>query len=133
MALKTVLLMDDEQMSIEALKDALEFQGYRVLLARTVADALRICEYEQVDAVTVDLMIDPGQDFEDGLEEVAAGLYFCEKARRRYPHLKLLCLSVVSDEAVIRRIRGLGIEYFRKGEVSLKRVVEAVQDALLYG
>ena len=61
---KTVLIIDDEKGFIEALEDALVYDGFRVLSAITAEEALRTLKKEHVDLVTVDIMMPPGRSLE---------------------------------------------------------------------
>jgi DNA-binding response OmpR family regulator len=62
---KTILLVDDEQGFLEALADALEHEGHRVLKASTAEEALGAFQREKIDLATVDIMLPPGKSLED--------------------------------------------------------------------
>ena len=55
---------DDEQSFLEALEDALVFEGHRVIKARDVATALKTLRSTQVDLITIDIMLSPGRELE---------------------------------------------------------------------
>jgi len=121
---KTVLLVDDEQAFLEPLADALEFNGYRVLKAVTVEQALDVLETEQIDLITIDIMLDPGESLREKTDSHQAGLYLCEIVRKRYPLVDAFCISVVSDVATVRSIERMGVRFLRKGETPLRTVLE---------
>jgi DNA-binding response OmpR family regulator len=127
---KTVLLVDDEQGFLEALSDALEYEGYRVQKATTVEDALRILENETVHLATVDIMIPPGPSLESETTSQEAGVWLCETITRKYPKVDVFCLSVVSDEMTIRRIQSFGVKFLRKGETPLRTVLNMMRSRL---
>jgi DNA-binding response OmpR family regulator len=127
---KTVLVIDDEQSFVEALADALEFDGYRVLKASTATEALDILSREKVDLVTIDIMLDPGDALKDRVDSQKAGLFLCEEVSRRWPSLDAFCISVVSQASEIRRIEDLGIRFLRKGETPLRTVLAMVRSRL---
>lgn len=127
---KKVLLVDDDQWFLEPLVDALDYEGYRVLTARTVSDALSILAKESVDLVTVDIMLDPGEDLKDRVASHSAGVYLCEELKKRFPRLEVICMSVVSDPQTITPIRNLGIRIINKGETSLRSVLNMLKSRL---
>ncbi|RTM15247.1 MAG: response regulator [Bradyrhizobiaceae bacterium] len=127
---KTVLLVDDEQGLLEALADALEFEGYRVLKATNVQSAIEILERESVDLATVDIMIPPGEALENKTTSRNAGIWLCEHITRRWPKIDVFCLSVVSEESAIRKIESFGVKFLRKGETPLRTVLNMMRSRL---
>lgn len=127
---KTVLLIDDEQGFLEPLEDALTHEGYRVLKARDASSAIDILKRESVDVVSVDIMLSPGPQLERSVSAQEAGVYLCELIAREYPNLDAFCLTVVTDENTIRRIKRLGIRFLRKGETPLRTVLDLMRSRL---
>jgi DNA-binding response OmpR family regulator len=127
---KTVLLVDDEQAYLEALQVAVEFEGHRVLKATTAEDALRILKDETVHLATVDIMIPPGPSLENQTSSQNAGILLCEIIARQYPKLDVFCLSVVSDESIIRKVESFGVKFLRKGETPLRTVLNMMRSRL---
>lgn len=130
MSQKTILLVDDEQAFLEALEDALTFEGFRVLKARDVSTAMTILEKETVHLVTIDVMLSPGEKLEGKIDPQRAGIFLCEHVSRSYPDLGAFCLSVVNDEATIRQIQSFGIRFLRKGETPLRTVLGMMRSRL---
>ncbi len=58
---KTILCVDDNEQALSVRKFMLETRGYRVLTARTSAEALEIFEHGSIDLVLSDLLM-PGMD-----------------------------------------------------------------------
>jgi CheY-like chemotaxis protein len=127
---KTILLVDDEQMFLEPLEDALVHEGHRVLKARDVSTALEILEQHHVDLASIDIMLSPGAKLEGKVTSQQAGVYLCERIAREYPHVNAFCLSVVNDPETIRRIKRLGIPFLRKGETPLRTVLNLMRSRL---
>jgi CheY-like chemotaxis protein len=127
---KTVLLVDDEQSFLEPLSDALEFEGHRVLKARTADEALDILKRERIDLITIDIMLDPGEALQNKVESHSAGLFLCEEISRNYPDIDAFCISVVSEMRIIRKIESLGIRFLRKGETPLRTVLNRLRSRL---
>ena len=130
MAQKTILLVDDEQMYLEALEDALTYEGYRVLKARDVETALNILRSTDIDLMTIDIMLSPGRRLEGVIESKDAGYHLCRQVSKTYPHLPAYALSVVNDPAMIANIQKLGIRFLRKGETPLRTVLEIIRERL---
>jgi two-component system nitrogen regulation response regulator NtrX len=127
---KSVLLIDDEQSFLEPLADALEYEGYHVLKAYTAVEALEILKRENVDLVTIDIMLEPGKALEDKIDSHQAGIYLCREIRQTYPSIHAFCISVVSDVRTIRRIEALGVRFLRKGETPLRTVLNMIRSRL---
>jgi CheY-like chemotaxis protein len=127
---KTVLLIDDEPGFLEALADALEYEGHRVLKAVTAEEALRILKEEEIDCVTVDIMLPPGESLESRTSSHETGIMLCKEITRQYPHLDVFCLSVVSDLEIIRTIESLGVRFLWKGETPLRTVLNMLRSRL---
>lgn len=123
MTKKTVLLIDDEQSFLEPLSDALEFEGYRVLKARTAEEALRILDGEHIDLVTIDIMLDPGESLRNSIDSQRAGLFLCEEISHKYPKMDAFCISVISEMKTIKEVESLGIRFLRKGETPLRTII----------
>ena len=130
MSQKTILLVDDEQIFLEALEDALRFEGYKVIKARDVATALGILQSTHVDLMTIDVMLSPGPGLEGVIKPQNAGYHLCRQVVKGYPTVPAYCLSVLSDPAAIQKIQQLGIRFFRKGETPLGTVLRAINDRL---
>ena len=127
---KTVLLIDDEQSFLEPLTDALEFEGHRVLKARTADEALKILKRQRIDLVTIDIMLDPGKALQDKVDSHSTGIFLCEEISRKYPQIDAFCISVVSEMRIIRKIESLGIRFIRKGETPLRTVLSMLRSRL---
>ena len=130
MTKKSILLVDDEQSFLEPLADALEYEGYRVLKARTAEQALAILHTEAIDLVTIDIMLEPGKSLADKVASNRAGIYLCGEVRRLYPFIDAFCISVVSDVSVIRSVEALGVRFLRKGETPLRIVLNMIRSRL---
>jgi two-component system nitrogen regulation response regulator NtrX len=127
---KTVLLIDDEQAFLEPLADALEYEGFRVLKARTADHAIELLAKEQISLVTIDIMLDPGDKLGEHVDSHSTGLFLCRHIREKYPTIDAFCISVVSDTSTIVYIQSLGIRFLSKGETSLRTVLDMLRSKL---
>lgn len=91
---KTILVVDDEPHIVLGLRDALEFEGFRVVTAASGAEAVAVHDRERPDAVLLDLML-PDQN----------GYQVCQQIRQRDASVPVIMLTAKSQEA--DKIRGL--------------------------
>ncbi len=93
-AKKTILIIEDEPHIVLGLKDALEFEGFRVASAGKGRDGVTLAKHEKPDAVLLDLMLPD-----------VNGYKVCEDLRRWDPFVPIIMLTARSQE--LDKIRGL--------------------------
>src|ERR1700684_3096138 len=93
-AKKTILIVDDEPNIVLGLRDALEFEGFRVIAAVRGDEGVSLAQAEMPDAVILDLML-PDMN----------GYAVCEALRGLRPQLPIVMLTARSQE--MDKIRGL--------------------------
>lgn len=93
-ASRRVLACDDEPQILRALKVILRDQGYVVLTAQGVAEALELVASTQVDAAIVDLLLPDG-----------SGLDLCRRLRGQ-SDMPIIVLSAIGEEA--QKVAALG-------------------------
>jgi DNA-binding response OmpR family regulator len=91
---KTILVVEDEPQLALGLKDALEFEGFRVVTCGTGREGVTLARNERPHAVLLDLMLPD-----------INGYQVCEEIRRSDPLVPILMLTAKSQEA--DKIRGL--------------------------
>jgi DNA-binding response OmpR family regulator len=91
---RTILVIEDEPHIVLGLKDALEFEGFRVLTAGTGREGTQLAHRERPNAILLDLML-PDLN----------GYQICEEIRRSDPFVPIVMLTAKSQEA--DKIRGL--------------------------
>ena len=94
-----VLVVEDNSLNSELLRDWLEMEGYRALTAENLAAAMRALEIEQPSAVLLDIQLGA----EDGLALVAS--------MRQQPALRQIPVIAVTAHAMLterERILGSG-------------------------
>ncbi|MGC4092323.1 MAG: response regulator [Polyangiaceae bacterium] len=85
---RTILVIDDEPHIVLGLKDALEFEGFRVLTAATGREGAQLAQRERPNAILLDLMLPD-----------INGYQVCEDVRRSDPFVPILMLTAKSQEA----------------------------------
>ena len=91
---KTILIVDDEPHIVLGLKDALEFEGFRVVSAGKGRDGVALARHEKPDAVVLDLMLPD-----------VNGYQVCQELRRWDPFVPVIMLTARGQE--LDKIRGL--------------------------
>ena len=91
---KTVHVVDDEPHIVLGLRDALEFEGFRVIAAGDGRGGIALARSEIPDAIILDLML-PDMN----------GYAVCEQLRRINAHVPIVMLTARSQET--DKIRGL--------------------------
>jgi DNA-binding response OmpR family regulator len=93
-AKKTILVVDDEPHIVLGLRDALEFEGFRVITAEKGSDAIALARAESPDAIILDLMLPD-----------VNGYAVCDELRRLNALVPIVMLTARSQEA--DKVRGL--------------------------
>src|SRR5271166_2598259 len=93
-AKRTVLVVDDEPHIVLGLRDALEFEGFRVVSAGKGRDGIELARAEAPDAIVLDLMLPD-----------VNGYAVCEELRRISAYVPIVMLTARSQET--DKIRGL--------------------------
>ncbi len=91
---KTILVVDDEPHIVLGLRDALEFEGFRVISATSGQEGIALARNEAPDAIVLDLML-PDMN----------GYAVCEEIRRIDALVPIIMLTARSQET--DKIRGL--------------------------
>jgi DNA-binding response OmpR family regulator len=91
---KTILIIEDEPHIVMGLRDALEFEGFRVVSAERGRDGIQLAKSEAPDAVILDLMLPD-----------VNGYAVCEEIRRWSAFVPIIMLTARSQET--DKIRGL--------------------------
>jgi response regulator RpfG family c-di-GMP phosphodiesterase len=94
----TLLVVDDEERILSALRRSLRREGWRVLTAGTPDEALRILDEEPIDAVLSDHKMPR-----------MSGLELLEIAARRRPDAARILISGWPDEIPAERLAALGV------------------------
>ncbi|MFZ1863271.1 MAG: response regulator transcription factor [Polyangiales bacterium] len=111
-----VLVVDDDEETLEVTERALERDGHRVFAARTPSEATRLLESTAVDLIVLDVML--GDD---------SGLDFCSRLRQEGSEIPILFLS--ARGAVKARLDGFdagGDDYLSK-PFALRELVARVR------
>ncbi len=95
-AKRTILVVDDEPHIVLGLRDALEFEGFRVISAGKGREGIALARSEGPDAIILDLML-PDMN----------GYAVCEEVRRIDARVPIVMLTARSQET--DKVRGLDV------------------------
>ncbi len=115
---ETILLVDDEQNTREALSIALGREGYNIIPAQSGAEGMKILEKESVDLIITD-MIMPG----------VSGMDLLHFARKRHPDVMVIMITGhASVETAIAAMKDGAFDYVTK-PIKLDEVKIIIQQA----
>ena len=84
-----IAVIDDEIQIVEDIKSLFENEGYEVVYAQNVPDALALIDNEKVDLIILDVMMQESDD----------GIYLANKFRQKgiaTPIIMLACISKIT-------------------------------------
>ncbi len=126
--MKRILFVDDEPWYHESIRYTLESKGYECISVTDMSSAIETMETREIAVVVTDIMMPAGDRFPN-IDSQEAGFLLIKRLRQKWPHVGIVCLSVIGDETKIRPLRGLGVDYLRKGEVPLGTVIQTIDRA----
>ncbi len=119
---KTILIAEDDEFFITRYIDALEHQGYSVVTATTGKEALEKVnkKHGRFDAVVLDIMMKMTKRSKSIENEYLTGLIVAKKLRKKYPKLKLIGFSLLSDVSITEWFLKYGNGFIPKGRSEQK-------------
>ena len=122
----TILFVDDEPVSTQALRMVLEAKGFRCVSLTDMTSAMDFLDQERVSALVSDVMMPSGEAFSE-IDSSETGFHFVSEVRRRFPVVGIICLSVIGDQKKINKLKRQGVLYLRKGETPLGTAVRLIE------
>jgi signal transduction histidine kinase/CheY-like chemotaxis protein len=120
---KTILLVDDNESALIQVKDILEENGYRILLAHNGSEALAIIEQTIPDAMILDLMM-PEIDGFQVLKSIRE-----KEQTSQLPVLILTAKQITKDELKFLKHNNVH-QLIQKGDVNANEMLSAVANML---
>ena len=115
---KTVLVVEDNELTMKLFHDLLDVQGYRVLQAMNGPDALILAREHMPDLILMDIQL-PEQSGLDVTREIKA-----DEELRAIPVIAVTAFAMKSDE---QRIRDGGCEDYIAKPISVPVFLEKVK------
>ena len=122
----TILFVDDEISSSEALRLLMEAKGFRYEYRTNMTDAMEYLREHRVNLLVSDIMMPSGPDYPD-IDSSETGYNFVSKVRQEFPDVSVICLSVIGDQSKIRVLQRQGVLYIRKGETPLNNAARLLE------
>ena len=119
---KTILLIEDEQLTLAATKHALHDQGYQVLLANDGEVGIDLARSASPDLIVLDLML-PGINGFDVVERLKG-----EQVTENVPILILTSMKIVGADR--KRLAGKVWRIAEKGSLSTHEFIGLVESAV---
>ena len=117
---ETVLLVEDEPLLLESLRELIESEGYRVLTARNGVEALKLYERDRgISVVFSDL----------GMPELGGWPTFV-RLRKANPSAKIILVSGFADEADRERMEAGGVQAFLNKPYKAEQVLQTIRRVL---
>jgi DNA-binding response OmpR family regulator len=122
---KKILLVEDDIMFGEAIKDTLTKRGFNVILGRNGLEGLELAQKQKPDLIITDLLM-PAMDGMSMLKEI-----------RKNPEInKIPCIALtnLNDTQTIQTCLENGVyDYFVKSDCSPADLTERIKDKLAKG
>lgn len=119
---RTILLVEDEELLANILKQRLEKEGFNVVLARDGEEALGILKDAKPDLLLLDIILPKVSGFE---------LMSKLQEDPRYAKVPIVVVSNLGQEGDIKKGETLGaVGYFVKAHLSIEELVERVKKFL---
>ena len=119
---KTVLVVDDEQLQREIAGQMLTSLGYSFDIAQSGEEAIEHLNESTVDLVFLDMLMAPGIN----------GRQTCEKIIKKHPNQKVIIVSGFSKDDDVKAAIQFGACGFIKKPYTMSTMGRAVKDALGY-
>jgi two-component system nitrogen regulation response regulator NtrX len=117
--MRTVLVVDDEKNIRETLKDVLEDEGYKIILAEDGKQAIDILRKDQVDVMLLDLWLPK-----------VGGMEVLDRVKREYGDIEIIIISGHGTIDVAVKATKIGAFDFIEKPLSLERVLNVVDHAV---
>jgi two-component system nitrogen regulation response regulator NtrX len=117
--MKTVLIVDDEKNIRETLKDVLEDEGYKILMAEDGKQAIEILKRYQVDVLLLDLWLPK-----------VGGMEVLDRVKREYYDIEIIIISGHGTIDAAVKATKIGAFDFIEKPLSLERVLNVVDHAV---
>jgi CheY-like chemotaxis protein len=122
----TIVFVDDEPASTEALRILMTAEGYRCITFTNMSEAVDFLEENVVHALVTDVMMPSGDRFPE-IDSSETGFHFAELVRDQFPDIGVVCLSVIGDQVKIKMLKRMGVLYLRKGETPLATAMRVIE------
>lgn len=131
-----ILIADDEPWFVQGLRDALELEGYKVDNARTGSETLALVRSGDTRpaVLILDIMMSPGDLHGTHEKGTRTGLVVLEVIRKDLGiserKLPIICLTIVEDNGLRKRIQQLGADYYSKKDFKVPELLHRISKVI---
>ena len=122
----TILFVDDEPISTQALRMLLEAKGFECVSLTDMTSGLEFLNERNVSVLVSDIMMPSGEAFPN-IDSSVTGFHFVTQVRTKFPDVSVICLSVIGDQSKIKKLKKQGVLYLRKGETPLDTAARLIE------
>ena len=115
----TVLIVDDESMTLDIFEGYLILEGYNLLLAKNGFKALEYMEQEPVDLVVLDIMM-PYMD----------GFTVCKHIKAKWENVPVVLITAMWDKDMRQRGHEVGADGFLKKPIDRQELIHLIRATL---
>ena len=115
----TICIVDDEPVILNTLSSILEDEGYKVTIANTGSEALRVIQQEPPDVVLLNIWM-PELD----------GLEVLKRVRGQFPNMMIIMMSGHGSVETVVKAMKLGAYDYLEKPLDLERVPMLVRNAI---
>lgn len=124
----TILLVDDDKVALEELKEIVEFEGWSAITATTVDDALStLANDPHINVVVSDY------HFASPNGDSANGMQFVSRAQARFSDREISYIILSGDPDALRSSLQVGASKFLSKPLLLDDFIDAIRTASTHG
>jgi two-component system, cell cycle response regulator DivK len=115
---KTILIVEDHELSMKLFHDLLQTRGYRILEARDGAEGLKLARQQRPDLIVMNIGL-PGMSGLELMKRIKA-----DEDLMSIPIIAVTAFAMKGDE---EKIRGGGCEAYMTKPISIRNFIETVE------
>jgi two-component system, cell cycle response regulator DivK len=115
---KTILIVEDHELSMKLFHDLLQTRGYRILEARDGAEGLKLARQQRPDLIVMNIGL-PGMSGLELMKRIKA-----DEDLMSIPIVAVTAFAMKGDE---EKIRGGGCEAYMTKPISIRNFIETVE------
>jgi two-component system, cell cycle response regulator DivK len=115
---KTILIVEDHELSMKLFHDLLQTRGYRILQARDGAEGLKLARQQRPDLIIMNIGL-PGMSGLELMKWIKA-----DDDLMAIPIIAVTAFAMKGDE---EKIRGGGCEAYMTKPISIRNFIETVE------
>ena len=114
-----LLIIDDDEMSLESLKEFLSSEGFNIYAFTSPLEALSSCEENHYDLIATDFRL-PHMD----------GIQLIRKVRTYFPDIRTILFTGFYNEMIILKVKNENIDLFLPKPIRIQKFINAVNKLL---